>query len=1083
MAKFHFFTDVDLLNPQIQSQSYGPVLGNETTQYRLTSRFTTTQAARAFAVCDGIVFVQPVAGSSTLVNLILKPTISDLENGFTPVEYFIYRGLKKENFIDTNHGGDKIVASNDAKSTGLTNSVWADFNYFKGLDPSIGTEPKVNSIGWDKNSLPDSTLLTEIFYANDSNFQLAHVSQGDLIGYFEGVSNPGGFEIVLKDHLYLPDLAMLRAVENKITVAMHSGTDKPGNEPIARMRDRERILNYIDPTAYFMLFYEGGIHYRNSNGTSGNANNYTNIFNNIVSKFHTKNTLYIDIRNENGYSLNYYKDNEGQSSDGDYGYHIQYSINSGNFVTNVYYSNYWPILTLNVSPNSTSNFNQIAVEFRNLYNPSPLIYLDYCQILQDNTLILPNNADKFIDETPIVLNPVDWSNPYIFNVPNLSTLSGTTQIAWYIKLYNIRKFKPTGATLPPTVVSRNNYMDNVFGPVVQISNLLGNKTQWILNSGKRYVDGIDEIGVAGMYETGVGFSSNDVLFFAKMIDFYKPGVFEIPIDTYIEPNPTNSGTTLKLSVIEAVKDGQLANINAEVQKRKLLLQGQTFYTHEVNHKDPTNPFEKYWATLLLTRTEYNALVSGITNLNSDYHQPLIQFSAYTTFKDDEFKTFQSTLLNVGGYDNNGDFILYNSTLDLKVLDGLRFNTINTGSNIQIAEKITSPFVLPELITLVQKVEATYGNINGVVLDEAPHKTVTRIRVHYYGWPGQKGFSSKLKAIAFNKGVPASPYIEQNPYSNASCNNPASVIPPSISLNKINSSCRIRRLYDVYPHQISEDGVVIKTELDSSTFIKLSSIQDLKIGSTVIDIGHVFYGLDALLHDSDAQNPTGKPALPFRNPNITEGFDIQNSIDFTSFVGDLASVLGEAYLEKNGDSSQVTTTLLDDYYDNPKNPNKKFDSTDQYGDIDIWGIKKAWDKLTLIQAGFKFSDVINFYYGSLTANHDSVLPEHYSKRFTHFCKANGLIDSSNIWIADDVSSTGIAIRNGLKDRIKKFTVFYYGARLNPIRGNKEPIQLETQLLTDRGTIDITSWFKNFNDGHIGHVLGKFLTFVKNGHDSE
>lgn len=37
MSDIYFFTDVDLLNEQTSEQAFGPVVGNEETQYRVTS--------------------------------------------------------------------------------------------------------------------------------------------------------------------------------------------------------------------------------------------------------------------------------------------------------------------------------------------------------------------------------------------------------------------------------------------------------------------------------------------------------------------------------------------------------------------------------------------------------------------------------------------------------------------------------------------------------------------------------------------------------------------------------------------------------------------------------------------------------------------------------------------------------------------------------------------------------------------------------------------------------------------------------------------------------------------------------------
>jgi len=135
------------------------------------------------------------------------------------------------------------------------------------------------------------------------------------------------------------------------------------------------------------------------------------------------------------------------------------------------------------------------------------------------------------------------------------------------------------------------------------------------------------------------------------------------------------------------------------------------------------------------------------------------------------------------------------------------------------------------------------------------------------------------------------------------------------------------------------------------------------------------------------------------------------------------------------------------------------------------------------SGFKFSDVINFYYGPITTNHDSILPEHYTKRFTHFGKGNGLINGNNIWIADDNSSIGISIRNDLKDRIRKFMVFFYIAA-NFKNDEAVAKNLVKRLFSNYNVFNITGLFgtsiNDIDEIHLNHVLNRFLTFVELGY---
>src|SRR5688572_13404480 len=99
MAKFHFFTNLENLNIQQESQAYGPVKNYENSQYRTTSLFSTSYAQMAYAVCDGKIFAQEVNGK---INLLLKPNQQNSSFGM-PVKYYVYKGILKSQIVDPNN--------------------------------------------------------------------------------------------------------------------------------------------------------------------------------------------------------------------------------------------------------------------------------------------------------------------------------------------------------------------------------------------------------------------------------------------------------------------------------------------------------------------------------------------------------------------------------------------------------------------------------------------------------------------------------------------------------------------------------------------------------------------------------------------------------------------------------------------------------------------------------------------------------------------------------------------------------------------------------------------------------------------
>src|SRR5690554_1191675 len=235
MAAIHFFTETSKLKTQSSSDAYGPVVGSLNTEYRTTLKGFLNADAKAIAVCQCKVYLQPGA-SSNLVNAILVPVLPniDLNTGYTPVRYFIYRGLKKSDILD---GSNEIIAE-DPTNIGLVAKLWTNFNTLvadkaSSTEPITATKPNAKALGWQYATNPTTDLMEKIIYETDDNHEVISVAGGTEIGEF--VSGNEGFEIVLAERMYLPDLANIRAAETIITATIPDVSDIPGNEPIANM--------------------------------------------------------------------------------------------------------------------------------------------------------------------------------------------------------------------------------------------------------------------------------------------------------------------------------------------------------------------------------------------------------------------------------------------------------------------------------------------------------------------------------------------------------------------------------------------------------------------------------------------------------------------------------------------------------------------------------------------------------------------------------------------------------------------------------------------------------------------------------
>ena len=984
------------------------------------------------------------------------------------VEYFIYRGLKIENFVTSNN---ELPVKNSTDSTELIEKIYEDEAKFNLLDIDFKASPE--AFGWDYKNLPDSTLLTNIFYEKTSSSQLKVVTAGCVLGFFDQTNLNCGFEIILKDKSYLPTLKIARDIENVTEIASFSINDLPGNETLDKIRAREIILNYIDPAAFFMHCQPVGLTVKRSNNLSFTCTTYDQIFLEIVNKFSTANTIYIDIRNENGYSINYYKDNMGLSTDNDYGKHIQFSEDGITFNFLNYYTNYWPLLSVILSNNFTQAYSKIYLRFRKYYNPDPLVYLDVCQVIIKNSLTIPESNKKFISQPfDITLNP-DWSETFEFAIPNNQNVSQLTHHVWYIKLYLIIT-QPSLNSVPSTSIRRNNFLDNVFGNLQTIYdklNIVG--TQWQTFTGKKYIEGQLEFGTSGMYEIKFGVSSSDVLFSAILLDPFIKTLKSFPSRQNLTLETTASGSSIDGEISSSIIDGIFANNTIEFNKIKFSTLNEEFFIHDLDSSDLENSEIHNNFTLLLSKSQFQSIIDEVENLNLDLADVMIQFIDYDYKTDLNLSEYQIANIQLAGLDIYGNVVQINSNLETKIYEGNRYNTSLTGSHLNLNITNKNPFTVLELVNLVKSVEDIYSNPQTLFLDNTPDKTVTRIRVHYYGYPGNGNLKARLSGIAFNKGVPSSPYLEKNPYSNAMYV-ASEKIPPSyyVLINRKALGLRIRNLY----YNFYDEEGKIKFELNYHEYKRLTSNQNLKIGNDIIDIGHTFYGLDALLHTFNNSNPVDKPAQPFRNISTSKGFDIQHSMDFTNFIGDLASVLGNAYIDFKGNEHLITISTLDDYYDKIKSLKSVFLKDDQLGDIDIIGVKAAWDKVYTTNLQFKFSDVIMFYYGPITSYHNASLPENYTKRFTHFAKYYGLIDNAGIWY-NDISPEMQAIKADWYLRVRKFAVFYYAAkpRFNNISNS---VNITHALLMNNIEVDITNCFNGFQHLHINYLIEKYLNFIKN-----
>lgn len=330
----HFFTDPATIT-QSAGQAFGPVSENE---FNLTAKFTST-GGMAIAICKGVVLVQPQGGE--VVNLILRPYEQPI-NGLN-IRYFIYRGLKKSDFFN----GENVLADSDGVSGFIKgiNKSFAGFYKNENVPPFLA-----KYIGFDPAN-QDANLPLDQFFFKDSEyvdsagqfvekeeaaFELPMVAKGTSIGHF--ITGECGIDVVLNYGDYQSpspnaefnfDLNYARGTE--ATINLSTITDEFQKKLI-----REQIFQFLDVAAFYGFHTAAGVVNINGTATKGEA-----IYTAAVSKFSTKNKLYLYIQSDRCRSYNFYGNYLINSTDSK-------SLKLGTVETalteQAYETNGWPLL-------------------------------------------------------------------------------------------------------------------------------------------------------------------------------------------------------------------------------------------------------------------------------------------------------------------------------------------------------------------------------------------------------------------------------------------------------------------------------------------------------------------------------------------------------------------------------------------------------------------------------------------------------------------------------------------------------------------------------------------------------------------
>lgn len=439
--------------------------------FRLTSSFQITSDLPAYAIVKGTVLLQMVGGRPELVNLVLRPW--DQLDSLLPVKYIIYRGLKKMDFLTTNAPdiSDPSTIQIKTSGSGYINAIQSiqlgrsltdpvDLHALFGFDLSPAGTRSI-----DDFFLLDDAPCSQLFTA-EAGLHLGDFYGGDTIG----------IDIILENAEYSPTVGMVNKTFHEITGAAGSGIDK--------RFIREQVRHFIDPAAFYGLYIDEPIGY-----AGGATTNKQEVYEKILSPFCTKNTIYLDIRNENGYSYNYYQNYTGSGSNQpENEKELKTGPATGSLQLQEYYTDGWPVhLVSNVIPHASDEDNSFFIALRKNDNEKPLVFGRKCRIEPKSA---EDNKGIFISEAELTGVDQEWTKAIQVKVPNLPGVGGGNQPATLVRLDYIKQIRYNETTTDSYPYKERT--DFLFGPININIPWRGNGTKWMNSNFQKYMDGASQ---------------------------------------------------------------------------------------------------------------------------------------------------------------------------------------------------------------------------------------------------------------------------------------------------------------------------------------------------------------------------------------------------------------------------------------------------------------------------------------------------------------------------------------------------------------------------------------------------------------
>lgn len=417
-SQSHFFVESGGFT-QSREQAFGP---QSSTEFNLTSKFSLASPKKAYAICKGVVLVQPQTGSPDKVNLILRPYKQPFPG--LNIKYFIYRGLQRSDFFTA--GSNPKIIQKTGQTSDFINKINDDFDAFHGnrKDAQNNPIPKpdftAKYIGYKDNpteeneatelAIPLSSFFfkeSEFVEANNTfdetdDFELPMIDMGKSLGKF--AQGECGIDVVLNYGDYKHnfnngefDFNLKYARKAFASISITEGT------PYQQKLLREQSIQFIDIASFYGLFVPQYSVDIVSAGTQTTKKG-VEIFNSVINNFFTKNYWYIYIQSDRTRSYDFY--GNYKIDDGPENLKTGLLANSEGIVpmtTVSYGTEGWPVLIDKQEQANTVTTNNLYLQFPTDNNNNAAFYGQIAKVANAQ-------KDNFINADGLRLPPDEEGN-------------------------------------------------------------------------------------------------------------------------------------------------------------------------------------------------------------------------------------------------------------------------------------------------------------------------------------------------------------------------------------------------------------------------------------------------------------------------------------------------------------------------------------------------------------------------------------------------------------------------------------------------------------------------------------------------